>query len=136
MKAFLLVAALLLSPQPTNPGKALLAEDLIGSWSTTQPVTQGETTNISFREDGSVMLIRHFPERPVQGLVASPAQVRRIDDLIVINFNHGRDLKYRLVLSGWKIRDTRQVFGTLFMYGDGVVFNGIPVSFRRAVDCI
>lgn len=134
MKALLLVAALLLSPQSTNPGKALLAEDLIGSWSTTQPVTQGETTNISFREDGSVLLIRHFPGSPVQNLAASPAQVQRIDDLIIINFNHGGDLRYRLVLSGWKIRDARQVFGTLFMYSDGAMFNGIPVSFRRAVD--
>lgn len=134
MKAFLLITALLISPQPENPGKALLAEDLIGSWSTTQPVTPAETTQIYFREDGSVLLARHFQDSPVQNLVAPATQVQRIDDLIIINFKNGDDLRYRLVLSGWRIRDTRQVFGTLFMYSDGAVFNGAPVSFRRAAD--
>src|SRR5687768_13558777 len=122
MKVALLFTALLLSP--TNPGKALVAEDLFGSWSTTSAITPAEVTQVFFGEDGSVRLLRRFTDSPTQNLVALPSQVQRIDDLIVINFNHNAELRYRLVLSGWKTRDTGKLFGTLFLYSDGAVFNG------------
>jgi hypothetical protein len=40
------------------------------------------------------------------------------------------ELAYKFVMSGWRVGGHRQIFGTLFMYRDGQLFNGLPVGFK------
>ncbi|QDH69925.1 hypothetical protein FKV23_07335 [Lysobacter alkalisoli] len=133
MRLLLLVITLFFSlPASPAPGQALADSDLIGTWSATTPVTESEQTEVSFQEDGSVVLIREFSASPKQRLVASPSHVHKVGDILLISFSHDNALRYKLVLSGWKLRHTKVIFGTLFMYSDNVVFNGLPVSFARS----
>jgi hypothetical protein len=128
MNAILLVTFLLLSPQAENPAQALVPADFSGTWSTVEPITPEESTQVSFQADGSVVLTREFSDSPVQKLIAKSSAVHRIDDLVIVSFSEGNVLKYRLVLTGWKMRDKKRLFGTLYLYSNNTVFNGIPIS--------
>lgn len=117
--------------EPSNPGQPLESADMTGAWQATYEVTRSEKTRVVFMEDGSVTLTREMPGSPVQHLVAAADKVTVVDDIDVVSFEVYGELAYKLVLSGWKTQHSRRIFGTLYMYVDGALFNGLPASFAH-----
>ena len=63
----------------------------------------------------------------------SPASLfTQQEDLLIIKYNNKQnELRYKLVLSGWRTGDTYALYGFMYMYRNGKQFNGLPVSFRK-----
>ena len=57
------------------------------------------------------------------------SRVEQIEDLIIIYLTRPRGGMYKLVLSGWKTGNSKQIFGYFYLYDQNGLFNGWPVSF-------
>lgn len=124
---------LLLSISSSLAADELSHQDLVSIWKSDHPMTQGETSTLSFAADMSARFTREFGGRsPSQQHVAGSDQVSFLDDLIIVQLNHDKyGGSYKLVLSGWKGGSDKALFGTLYMYREGALFNGLPISFRK-----
>lgn len=103
----------------------------VGSWSNTHPITQGESNTLEISDQYRVDFTRSFSnEAPDQTLVTESDGIRFVNDLAIIELHWATgELAYKIVLSGWSSSERRMVFGTMYLYRDGKVFNGLPVSF-------
>jgi len=127
----LLALLMLFSPLAFAEG-SLEQSDYVGSWANVHLITEGESNEFRISENYSVSFTRSFSEPyPEQRFTTDANGVRFVEDLAIIEF-HWEDgkLAYKFVLSGWKISNHRKIFGTMFMYNDGHIFNGLPVSFQ------
>ena len=57
-----------------------------------------------------------------------------VDDLAIIEYRDDDELVYKLVLAGWKSESTRRLFGQMYMYRDGRIFNGLPIALESSSD--
>jgi len=103
----------------------------VGSWSNTHPITQGESNTFEISDQYRVNFTRSFSnEAPDQTLVTESDGIRFVSDLAIIELHWATgELAYKIVLSGWSSSERRMIFGTMYLYRDGKVFNGLPVSF-------
>lgn len=106
--------------------------DYVGTWTQGHPITEGEKSTLRISEEFAVRFTRSFSGKyPDQRFATKADGLRFMDDLAIIDFCwQDGELAYKLVLSGWRVSENRQIFGTMFMYRDGTLFNGLPVSFR------
>ena len=106
--------------------------DLIGNWINTHPITKGESNSLNITDQHRVYFTRSFSnEHPDQKFATEPNGIRFVDDLAIIELHwESGELAYKLVLSGWRGSSRRMVFGTMYMYRDGDLFNGLPISFE------
>jgi hypothetical protein len=105
--------------------------DYAGSWVSSHPVTRGEITKLNIAPDLSATYIRDFKDAEDQTLKSKPGDFAVSEDLVIIKFrNPAGDLRYKLVLSGWKLPNGKMIFGTMYMYQENKLFNGLPISFR------
>ena len=132
MRVCVLIPFLLLFSPPIVAAENFSLGDYIGTWKTTFPVTNGERTSLSIHADYSSTLVREFPESNKQVFDSSTDQFSTHQDLIVIEFRTpDRNNSYKLVLSGWRSGETKYIFGALYMYRDGKLFNGLPITFTN-----
>lgn len=121
---------------PIIAAERLSQNDLIGTWTSNISVIKGEIQLLKINADHSVTFIRRFPNGVEQSLTTyqDAGGYQMVQDILILVFKKGTDkVVYKLVLSGWKTKNTKALYGTLFMYRDGIQFNGIPVSFRSSV---
>ena len=106
--------------------------DFIGAWTNTYPITESESNSLKITEQHRVCFTRSFSsEYPDQKFTTEPNGVRFVDDLAIIELHwESGELAYKLVLSGWTSSSKRMIFGTMYMYRDGNLFNGLPISFE------
>lgn len=105
--------------------------DYVGSWVSRHPVTRGEVTKLNIAQDLSATYIRDFKDAEDQILRSEPGDFAINEDIVIIKFRSpAGDLRYKLILSGWKLPKGRMIFGTMYMYYESKVFNGLPISFR------
>jgi len=122
---------LLLVPSACAAGD-LEKSNLIGDWTNSHPITKGESNNLIITDQHRVSFTRSFSnEYPDQKFTTGANGIRFVDDLAIIELHwESGDLAYKLVISGWTSSSKRMVFGTIYMYRDGDLFNGLPISFE------
>lgn len=125
---FLLI---LLAPSAFAAGNIENSE-YIGSWTNTHLVTKGESNTLEITEQYRVSLSRSFSNGSAdQQFTTDINAIQFVDDLAIIELHwDGGELAYKLVLSGWTSSSRRMIFGTIFMYRDGDLINGLPISFE------
>jgi hypothetical protein len=103
----------------------------VGSWSNTHPISKGESNTLEISDKYRVSFTRSFSnEHPDQSLATETDGIRFVDDLAIIDLHWATgELAYKIVLSGWSNSGRRMIFGTMYLYRDGKVFNGLPASF-------
>lgn len=110
--------------------------DFAGIWTPLQPVTKGEETLLSIKPDISATLERRFASG--ESIVMTAAAQKHLDDehLVIYEFQDSKNcsIAYKLVLAGWESSGRKIAFGTLYLYQDGTLFNGLPVSFESAYE--
>ena len=121
------------------PFQATAAENLekgdyVGKWVSLWAATKGETQFIYINQDMSSRLERHFSKDDKQILYSKPGDLDSIEDILIFRYLENNNLVYKLALSGWKSGSVHQMYGTLFLYKDGKQFNGLPVSFGKAMN--
>ena len=130
MRFFVSVALVLIST--AGVCETLGKEALIGLWETNWPTTKGEDGTLCIREDFSSTFTRDFPESTDQRFSATEEAVHCRNEICSFSyFSEDSDYGYRVVVSGWEVGGTVRLFGTLFMYREGGLFNGLPISFEK-----
>jgi hypothetical protein len=126
-----LLPLLLLCSVTAFSAENLQHADYVGVWAQTHPITEGEVSTLTISEDLAARFTRAFSsESPDQEFATKASGLRFDGDLAIVEF-HWRDgnLAYKLVLSGWRVKGHRKIFGTMYMYRDGKLYNGLPVGF-------
>jgi hypothetical protein len=110
----------------------LLQKDYTGNWVQVHPITKGETSTLVISNKFEVTFTRSFSTGyPDQVFVTEAGGLKFIDDVAIVElFWSDGELAYKFFMSGWRVGGHRQIFGTLFMYRDGQLFNGLPVGFK------
>jgi len=109
----------------------LCGADYYGNWKSHGVVVKGETQQLIISKDMATYFERNINGK-LQKYTSSPELYSKHQDIIVFKYNdESGDLHYKLVLSGWKVKKNFALYGTLYMYFEGVQFNGIPVSFTK-----
>lgn len=130
MKKIYLLIFLCFISQNILAAENLVSQDYIGAWQSDWTAVEGETQSLIFLLDGTVNFKRTFPKHNQQSLHAQDTQ--NLDGLILLDFlDKSGELVCKMVLSGWKTDSTMKLYGTMFLYRDGVQFNGIPLSFTK-----
>lgn len=108
----------------------LSPDDYFGIWGSSWTAVEGETQKLQINADLSSIFIRTFVDGERESFRSNQSEM--IGDLLLLKYfdKEGR-LQCQLVLSGWKVDDTKRIYGTMYMYRQGVQFNGLPVSFSH-----
>lgn len=127
---------LLLLPIAATGAENLNHNDLVGTWKSYWSAVDGEVNSLTINDD----LSSHFARASVD----SPSSLKYswkspemlfVDDVAIIEFRGDEgELIYKLVLAGWKDSTTRRLFGQMYMYRDGHLFNGLPIALENNSD--
>ena len=121
----LLVILLLISPDVFAGPVTITDNQLIGTWAS---VTDQSAT-ITIDND----LIANFVRTLKSGAhhnYTTTASISNIESVYIVNLSNDSALSYKLVLSGWVNNNDKMLFGTMYLYENGELFNGMPVSFK------
>ena len=109
--------------------------ELVGNWvshygfGVSQP--PGATLNsLNISNTFNSTFSRQFSSGTSQSFTAPNSDLKLNNDIFTITFSQDNQLRYKLVFSGWVNGDRKLLFGTLYLYDNGEIFNGIPVSFK------
>ena len=112
----------------------LNVKEITGVWNThhgygAKPVNVTERT-LTIVPGGQTVLHSRYPSGSESAVYAVTDQFQYVDDFAIISFKPNSDnFSAKLVLSGWEHSDEKLIFGNIYMYKDGEMFNGIPMSF-------
>ena len=102
----------------------------MGTWTSQWTVIEGESQILKILENKSSVFERNFEDGSKQ-LVTSN-NIEYLDDLLIIKYtNKNGQLIVKLVMSGWHSYGRYQLYGTMYMYNEGKLYNGLTVSFAR-----
>ena len=132
MKQAVIAIALLITAATAHAG-TLNKRQLVGSWITQKPhgihlFDSGPHETLEITKDFAVTYTRDKQ----QILHAGASDVTTEEDLIIIRFLSKDGTGFKLVVSGWEAGAKKVLFGELFLYDKGELFNGIPVSFENS----
>jgi hypothetical protein len=116
-------------PMAAFAAQSLAPQDFVGVWVAEKPISLGERTEFQLSKDGVAKFQRHFPDAPDQAFTSE--SIAQVGGLQVFAFGTKDEaIMYRLVLGGWQSGSgQKRIFGTLYLYRKGQLFNGIPVAF-------
>lgn len=126
-----LIIVLLLVSGELFAAENLMRGDYDGAWKSNYEAVKDEKQILNISLDSRPVFERHFESNNSQ--VLSTEGYELLDDLIVLTFNSPDNVfGYKLALSGWKSKKRKTLYGSMFMYRNGVQFNMVPVSFVPA----
>jgi len=110
-------------------------QEIIGEWVTHYgygaPIQTKTTVNsLVITPEYNVTFKRAFTSGKMQTYRAASNDLKFDDEIFIIPLLKDNKINYKLVLSGWRNGKRKLIFGTLFLYSEGELFNGIPVSFK------
>lgn len=108
----------------------LSQSDFIGTWTSEWTVIEGESQMLTIMEGKSSVFERHFKDNSKETFKSN--NIEYLDDLLIIKYsNKNGQLTVKLVMSGWHSYGRYQLYGTMYMYNEGKLYNGLTVSFAR-----
>ena len=117
-------------------GQLIAAENLMqgdydGTWKSNYVAVKNEKQVLMIDLDSVSVFERRFENNNSQ--VLSTETFELLDDLLVLTFTSpDKVFGYKLALSGWKSTSRKTLYGSMFMYRNGIQFNMLPVSFVLA----
>jgi hypothetical protein len=109
----------------------LAKEDYDGVWKSNYAVVKNEKQDLEITLDSVSVFKRHLDSNNPQ--ILSTKKYQLVDDLLLLTFNSSDNVfGYKLALSGWKSKNKKTLYGSMFMYRKGVQFNMLHVSFDAA----
>ena len=108
----------------------LSREDYIGTWVSEWAVVDGEKQTLTISKDNSSVFERNFDTGSKQTFASN--DIKHLDDLVIIKYsNEQGQMILKLIVSGWHAYGRYTLYGTMYMYNDGVIYNGLTVSLKR-----
>jgi hypothetical protein len=123
------VIFLMLASLQALASENLTKSDFDGEWKSSYSAIKGEKQILRISLSSASVFERHFNSGTTQTFNANVYEL--IDDVLIVIF---RSLKspnsYKLALSGWISGSRKTLYGSMFMYRNGIQFNMLPVSFE------
>ena len=107
--------------------------DYLGDWKSREYSTTKERLFVTFSENSGFKLKRIFPTGAWQECDSGAEDVVYLDGVMLAHCNIAAKLGFKLVVSGYCSGETKIIFGMLYLYQDGVLYNGIPISLTQNV---
>jgi len=118
-------------PLQTFAAENLTQQDYDGNWNSNYAAVKNEKQVLKISLSGESVFERHFENSSSQKLNTTEFEI--FDDLLVFTFTSSDNVfDYKLVLSGWKSRSKKVLYGSMFMYRNGIQFNMLPVFYEQA----
>lgn len=110
-------------------------EQIIGEWVSHYGFGNKKPANatsnfLKITSDFNITLIRPLSSGGTQTFHASQNSIEINSDIYIFSFPAKSPISYKLVLSGWVNGNSKLLFGMLYLYNNGELYNGIPVSFK------
>ena len=111
--------------------------ELVGKWEThfgygVTPKPDARIDNLNISKEFNVSYEMAISKAKKQVVKAKSTEFHKNDEFYIISFNTGKETTFKLVFSGWVNGDRKLLFGMLYLYNKGQLFNGIPVSFKSS----
>lgn len=126
-----LIIILLLVSGELFAAENLMRDDYDGVWKSNYVTVKNEKQILRISLDSGSVFERHIESNNSQVLNTEGYEL--LDDLLVLTFNSPDNVfGYKLALSGWKSKKRKTLYGSIFMYRNGIQFNMLSVSFVAA----
>ena len=111
--------------------------ELIGVWEThfgygTKPNTGARIDHLNISKEFNVSYEMNFTSGKKQIVNAENTDFHVNNEFYIVTFDTGKETNFKLVFSGWVNGNEKLIFGMLYLYNNGQLFNGIPVSFKQS----
>jgi len=124
------ILILLLLPIITT-AKTLTPAGYVGSWSLEQELSYLGEVNITVKTDLSFNINRVFPDGD-KVICEAIGNAQVSDEFVMLTCKTPYNILHKFVLGGWESESgISKIFGTMFLYNDKGLFNGIPVHFKK-----
>ena len=128
---YVVMSVMLSVSLPILAWENLQLEDFYDTWMSEEAVVSGEKQRLIIKSDESAVFSRSFTDHPEQVFNIKCDNFHWINGIVILDFDKNKlDAGYKLVLSGWKSDNTKVLYGILYMYRNGLLFNGIHVYFE------
>jgi hypothetical protein len=128
MKRRILIILLLAVSGQLFAAENLKQGDYEGTWKSNYVAVKNEKQLLKIALDSVSVFERHFENSNSQVLNTETFEL--LDDLLVLTFTSPDNVfGYKFALSGWKSTSRKTLYGSMFMYRNGIQFNMLPVSF-------
>ena len=121
----LIFILLLISPGVFSGPATINDNQLIGTWAS----ATAQSASITIDSDLTASFVRTLKSGAHHNYTTS-GSISNIESVYIINLSNDSALSYKIVLSGWVNNNQKMLFGTMYLYENGELFNGIPVSFK------
>lgn len=109
----------------------LTRQDYDGNWNSIYVAVKNEKQVLKISLSGESVFERYFENSISQ--ILHTTEFKILDDLLVLTFtSRDKVFGYKLALSGWKSQGKKVIYGSMFMYRNGIQFNMLPVSYEQA----
>lgn len=106
-------------------------QDYDGNWNSNYLAVKNEKQILKISLNGESIFARHFENSNSQ--ILNTTEFKILDDLLILTFTSpDKVFGYKLALSGWKSKSKKVLYGSMFMYRNGIQFNMLPVSYVPA----
>lgn len=108
----------------------LILDDYIGGWETKYQLSENEKTFLTIAEDFSGFFSREIANFPNQHFTFNQSDISFIEGNLIIALNKDNQRRYNLVVSGWKQGLEKHAFGTIYIFRNEELINGLPIYFE------
>ncbi|MCW8966160.1 MAG: hypothetical protein OQK82_05690 [Candidatus Pacearchaeota archaeon] len=110
---------------------------LIGKWVShlgygAKPKPSTRIDYLTITKEFNISYERNISKSKKQIIKARNTEFHKSNEFYIIDFNTEKDTNFKLVFSGWVNGNEKLIFGMLYLYNKGQLFNGIPVSFKKS----
>ncbi len=125
------ITLLLLLAGQVYAAENLTQQDYDGKWNSIYATVKDEKQVLEISLNGESIFERHFENSNSQILKTTDFKI--LEDLLVLTFTSpDKVFGYKMALSGWKSKSRKVLYGSMFMYRNGIQFNMLPVSYVPA----
>ena len=123
--------------------ETLQKHDLIGNWKTSMPAygirqkiakfiagSNDQKMRLTILKDYKIIFERIFEDGKTETIESDNIKV--IDDIYIIELPRSNNASYKLVLSGWRTKHAKFLFGHFYLYNKEELFNGWAIAFEPA----
>ena len=123
--------------------ETLQKHDLIGNWKTSTPSygirqkiakfiagPNEQKMRLAISEDYKIIFERVFEDGKTETIESN--NIKAVDDVYIVDLPRSNNASYKLVLSGWRTKHARFLFGHFYLYNKEGLFNGWAIAFEPA----
>jgi len=113
-------------------GKTLPQSGFVGSWKLGEELAHIGKIQLVINDELTFTIDRVFPDGKEVSCKATEKASYIKKDFLVLTCKTSYDITHRFILGGWESNSgSTKIFGTMFLYNNEGLFNGIPVYFTK-----